>query len=210
LSDGPDVYRGGTLLFRSTANNATAPDELLMRWKLDASVGRYWVELGSGSGSAGEIWTGQGLAPLQHWEAEPRMRLQFDRSDLRFRSELPDSKIDGQPISAGVQDRASWLLQLALLAAKAGPEAKVGDTLSIPIALHDRVDTLRFTWAGAESVDTAVGAMTTHRLIAAPAGFAQRIEVWLAPQLHWIPVRLYVVDSLRAVDYQLADFALEN
>ena len=96
------------------------------------------------------------------------------------------------PLPAGVQDRVSWLVQLAAIVA-AAPEryAAPGTPLTLPVAGTRDVGLWQFAALGAQTVETPAGrveALAFRR--EAKRAYDTRGEVWLDPRRHHLPVRV--------------------
>lgn len=96
------------------------------------------------------------------------------------------------PLPAGVQDRVSWLVQLAAVVA-AAPEryAAPGTPLTLPVAGTRDVGLWQFVALGPQTVQTPAGSVEAlaFRREAKRANDT-RGEVWLDPRRHHLPVRV--------------------
>jgi hypothetical protein len=96
------------------------------------------------------------------------------------------------PLQDGAQDRFSMVMQLASLV-RGDPEAyKPGVTREFFVADNDSGEVWPVTTIGDESVSTDHGFVTARHFMRLPRreGDKRRIDVWLAPSLGWLPVRL--------------------
>jgi hypothetical protein len=97
------------------------------------------------------------------------------------------------PLAAGAQDRLSWIVQLASIL-QAQPElAQPGAPISMMVVgAHGDAAVWTFVVQGPEVIGGPQGEpMATVRLHrAARAAHDPQVEVWLAPSLHHLPVRL--------------------
>ena len=116
------------------------------------------------------------------------------------------------PLPPGVQDRVSWLVQLAAVVA-AAPERYTapGAPLAFPVAGTRDVGLWQFVALGPQTVETPAGrveALAFRR--EAKRAYDTRGEVWLDPQRHHLPVRvvLSTIDGNGRVSDSLA-LALE-
>lgn len=117
------------------------------------------------------------------------------------------------PLPPGVQDRVSWLVQLAAVVA-AAPEryAAPGTPLALPVAGTRDVGLWQFVALGPQAVETPAGRVEALALRReAKRAYDTRGEVWLDPQRHHLPVRvvLSTIDGNGRVSDSLA-FALES
>lgn len=98
------------------------------------------------------------------------------------------------PLPAGAQDRASWLLQLPMLAAAVQARWTAGrSTLSLPVFTTRGEDQLwRFSVVAEETLPGPQGTpMRSWLLVREPVGpYDSRVEVWLARDHGLVPLRL--------------------
>lgn len=138
--------------------------------------------------STGRI-TADGLAPLRFSEksrSEEAAHFQRDQGKVSFSSNRPDA-----PLLAGAQDRLSVILQLGALIAgdpgKFGPDA----TIAIQTAGTREAEAWVFTVEAPEQLQLPGGSVATLKLIRKPRKeFDQKVELWLAPGMDYVPVRL--------------------
>jgi hypothetical protein len=131
-----------------------------------------------------------GIAPAQASEAGAAGGTQVTRFNREARRIEHGPLAASDPLRLGSQDRASVLMQLAGIGL-AEPD-QVQDAIDIVVAGTGGVRIVRWQVVGNEQLDTQAGVLATVRLAQlAPAGEA-RVELWLAPQLHWLPVQLRV------------------
>lgn len=125
----------------------------------------------------------------------------FDRSTgrIRFSNNAPDA-----PLLPGAQDRLSIFIQLAgLLQAGA---FQTGDTIELPVAGVGGSQAWRFTVGDPETLLLPAGSIAARKLVREPADtHDSRVEVWLAPELGHLPVRLRITQTQGdAADQQLS------
>jgi hypothetical protein len=145
-----------------------------------------------------------GLAPQQY--EEKRGRRQPDVTTFhRTADPVPASGVPGGPtitftrtptvvpLPDGVQDRFSVFLQLTGLA-RGNPSrlTSPGVTLDLPIADTDSVEVARVQRVGEDMIDTPDGPIRAQHFVRLPRreGDARRVEIWLAAERGWLPVRL--------------------
>ncbi|RAR67059.1 uncharacterized protein DUF3108 [Paraburkholderia unamae] len=133
-----------------------------------------------------------GLAPDQYIETRghrPSNVTVFNRTDKQIVfTRTPNSLA----LSDGAQDRFSMIMQLASLV-RGDPDAyKPGVTREFYVADNDSGETWPITTIGDETVGTDHGYVTARHFMRLPRreGDKRRIDVWLAPSLGWLPVRL--------------------
>ena len=92
---------------------------------------------------------------------------------------------------AGMQDRLSVVLQLAMLAAAQPARFTAGTEVAIPTATTRDADAWVFRVQGEEDLDLPGGTVRALKLERPPRReYDQRVELWLAPGLAYAPVRL--------------------
>jgi hypothetical protein len=138
--------------------------------------------------STGSI-TADGLAPLRFSDkgrSEEAAHFQRDQGKVSFSSNRPDA-----PLAPGAQDRLSVLLQLGALIAgnpgNFGPEA----TIAIQTASTRDAEPWIFRVGVEEQLELPGGAVATIKLTRNPRKeFDLKVELWLAPGMAYVPVRL--------------------
>ncbi len=138
--------------------------------------------------STGRV-TAQGLAPrrfserLRHEEAA-----HFDPAGKRI------TFSGNQPAAAwlpGAQDRLSVMLQLAARLAARPADLAPGQSISITTATAREVAEWRFSVEALEELSLPGRDLRAWRLLRRPVGpFDFTLELWLAPELAYMPVRL--------------------
>jgi hypothetical protein len=133
-----------------------------------------------------------GLAPAEF--SEKRMRkdptsIAFDRGEKRM------SFSEGEktyPLKGGEQDRVSITWQLAAVARAAGDKFKPGSEWPFFVAGRSSAEAWTFKVVKREKVNTGLGqvdALLVSRE-ALPGSRDQSIEIWLAPEHEWYPVKI--------------------
>jgi len=108
-------------------------------------------------------------------------------------------------LALGAQDHLSRMLQLAAIAAadpsRIGPERKVS---LLVIGARGDADVWNFTHVGEEALALAEGSTPTVHLRREPArAYDTRAEVWLAPALHYLPLRARLAKAAHSDALQL-------
>lgn len=127
----------------------------------------------------------------------------FDRSQnrIRFSNNAPDAEL-----LPGAQDRLSVFLQLAGLL-NARPEAyAAGQSINIPVAGTSGSEIWRFQVQGLVSLDLPAGSLIARHLVREPREPRDtRVDIWLAPSLGHLPVRIRLTqDNGDVVDQRLS------
>ena len=97
------------------------------------------------------------------------------------------------PDNVGIQDRASLLMQLAGMGL-ADPD-QIADTIEIVVAGARDLRIARLQVLGREDVATGMGVLAAWHLAERAAPGQPRLDVWLAPQQGWLPVRIRLEDG---------------
>lgn len=127
----------------------------------------------------------------------------FDRAlgRVRFSNNAPDAEL-----LPGAQDRLSVFFQLAGLL-NARPEAyAVGQSVAMPVAGTGGSELWRFEVQGLESLKLPAGELIARHLVREPRqAHDTRVDIWLAPSLGHLPVRIRITqDNGDVVDQRLS------
>jgi hypothetical protein len=123
----------------------------------------------------------------------------FNRNDGSITFSASQNKY---PLSAGAQDKASVPLQLAAIARADPGQLKGGVDLQVA---EDRDATVfHFVLLGQEDIDTRLGRLHAWRLSRPPkpGSYNSRLDIWLAPERGWYPVRIRNTEASGAVTTQ--------
>lgn len=131
-----------------------------------------------------------------------------DRFSDKFRSEVAahfnrqlgvvtfSANTPNLPLQPGAQDRLSVLLQLAALVASAPRSFAPGTTLSIQTIGPRDGEQWSFTFGDIESLELPGGQLRGLKLVRQPRHpYDQTIEVWLAPDLSFLPARIRITET---------------
>ena len=127
----------------------------------------------------------------------------FDRAQgrVRFSNNAPDAEL-----LPGAQDRLSVFFQLAGLL-NARPEAyALGQSVAVPVAGTGGSEVWRFEVQGLESLKLPAGELIARHLVREPRqAYDSRVDIWLAPSLGHLPVRIRITqDNGDVVDQRLS------
>lgn len=143
--------------------------------------------------SRGQI-TPQGLAPLRFSDKfRSEVAAHFNRAQgkVTFSANTPDVAL-----LAGAQDRLSVLVQLAAMVASAPQSYPRGSTITIQTIGPRAADLWRFTVGEPETLALPGGPQATLKLARNPREpFDQKVELWLAPALDYLPARIRITES---------------
>jgi len=144
-----------------------------------------------------------GLEPLRFTDKARKERvLEFDWAA----GQLHSPGAAATALQAGAQDRLSLFLQLGRQMALLPSPPAIGHGWTVPVASPGEVEPWTFTYAGAESLVLPAGTLTAWKLERAPRhAHDQRVELWLAPELDFLPARIRLVQANGdSVDQQLS------
>ena len=155
--------------------------------------------------SKGTVDPVAGLQPLRFGDkTKSELAAHFDRSRqppaVRFSANTPDAVL--QPHT---QDRLSVLFQLAAMLAGDPKRLGPGSTIAIHTAGPRDADMWQFKVAPADELSLPAGKLTAIHLVRTPMhAHDNQVEVWLAPSLGHMPVRvLWTQANGDAVDQRL-------
>lgn len=96
------------------------------------------------------------------------------------------------PANRGEQDRGSWVWQLASLGRGDPEKFEPGLVLEMVVAGTKAVDIWRIYINGREDVALPDGAVSAWRVSVIPGenSYDKQVDVWLAPEREWYPVRM--------------------
>lgn len=137
--------------------------------------------------SVGEVGP-DGLAPTRFTDksrSEYAAHFERDKGQITFSANTPPA-----PWVRGAQDRVSVFLQLGGLLAGSPAAYPAGTTVAVYTAGPRAADTWTFRVEPEETLILPLGEVRTVKLVRQPLrDYDQRVEVWLAPALGYLPVR---------------------
>lgn len=143
--------------------------------------------------SRGRI-TAEGLAPQRFGDrlrSEQAAHFQRDKGLITFSSNAPDA-----PLQPGAQDRLSVLLQLGAIIGGDPKRHPPQSTIQIQTAGTRDAEPWLFRVIGLQSLPLPGGTLEALKLERLPRReYDQHIEVWLAPALEHLPVRLRITQG---------------
>lgn len=96
----------------------------------------------------------------------------------------------------GAQDRLSVLIQLAALVASAPQDFSPGSALKVQTIGPRDGDLWLFTFGGMEVIELPGGPRQGLKLVRQPRQlYDQKLEVWLAPDLDYLPARIRITET---------------
>ena len=143
--------------------------------------------------SRGQV-SANGLAPVRFSDkVRSELAAHFDREKgkVTFSANTPDV-----PLLAGAQDRLSILVQLAAMLAANPAHYPAGSTITFQCINSKDSETWLFTVGGTETLALPGGELATLKLVRNPRQeFDQKVELWMAPTLGYLPARIRLTES---------------
>lgn len=141
-----------------------------------------------------------GLAPDRYVEARTRRAPQAANFDWPGAKVSFSARNRDRTLAAGTQDRLSFQFQLMWLAQALPQRIGQDARMVLPVAGRDDVASYQFRFAGRQKVDTGLGEIETIKIerIVDRSADAQ-VDVWLAPEFDWLPVKLRFTDRQQRV-----------
>lgn len=143
--------------------------------------------------SRGQI-TALGLAPIRFGDkrrSEVAAHFVREQGKITFSANTPDA-----PLLSGAQDRLSLLLQLAAMIAGDPGAYPVATTITMQVVGPRAADIWLFTVDSEETLTLPGGERRSLKLQRNPREpYDQKIELWLAPALGYLPVRVRISES---------------
>jgi hypothetical protein len=135
---------------------------------------------------------GFGIAPEQYSEQRGRRAADIAIFNRETKQIVYTKTPQNQPLADGAQDRFSVVMQLASLVRGDPDKYKPGVTRQFSVADNDSNETWPIETVGDESVQTRGGFTTARHFTRLPRreGDRRKLDIWLAPSLGWLPVRI--------------------
>jgi hypothetical protein len=133
-----------------------------------------------------------GVAPEQYSEQRGRRAADVTVFDRETKQLVYTRTPANKPLADGAQDRFSVFMQLASLVRGAPDTYKPGVTRQFSVADNDSSEAWSFVTVADENVQARGGSVGARHFTRLPRreGDRRRIDVWLAPSLGWLPVRI--------------------
>jgi Protein of unknown function (DUF3108) len=126
----------------------------------------------------------------------------FNRSEkaahfLRDAGQITFSgKQTSTPLQSGAQDRLSMLMQLAAMAAGSGAQLAQAGQIAFQVTNTEEADTWLFLVLASETIQVPAGETMALHLVRNPRKeFDSRLELWLAPNLGYLPARILQTEA---------------
>ena len=146
-----------------------------------------------------------GIAPLRYTD-QRRNKAAVAANFQRQAGKISFSGSSNEyPLLQGSQDRLSWMIQIAAIASADPKRLTPGARLTMYVAgAHGDADAWVFQVSGKEDVSTGDTTVQAIRLLREPRKpHDTRVEVWLAPSLHHLPVRARLTSEGSALELLL-------
>lgn len=132
-----------------------------------------------------------GIAPLRFTDQRMRRDVKaanFQRAVGKITFSGPSTEF---PLLIGAQDRLSWMIQLAAVAAAEPQRMAPGGKVALyVVGARGDADLWVFRYVAHESVVTAAGPVPAVKFAREPRGaYDTQVEAWLDPARHHLPVR---------------------
>lgn len=141
------------------------------------------------------VLTPEGISPQRYDEETKLVLMEPRRALVQFLgTQVQLAHGAREPLAAGAQDAASQFVQLTWLFLTGREALQPGRSVRFPLVLPRRQYAWQYDVIGEEQLDTPLGAIATWHLRPAqtPAGGDLLAEVWLAPSLQYLPVRILI------------------
>lgn len=162
------------------------------QYEAQASVKMFLIG-GRSQTSRGRI-TAAGLAPTRFGDKvrnEQAAHFDAEQGKVTFSANTPDAVL-----LPGMQDRLSVFMQLASLVAADPSQFGPGTRITVPTVGPRDAETWVFVVDGPEELALAQGPLPTLKITRAPrTEFDTRVELWLAPGIHYLPARIRITQS---------------
>ncbi|CAN7168320.1 DUF3108 domain-containing protein [Caballeronia sp. LjRoot34] len=135
---------------------------------------------------------GFGIAPEQYSEQRGRRAADITVFDRTTKQLVYTRTPNNQPLADGAQDRFSVVMQLSTLVRGSPDTYKPGVVRQFSVADNDSNEIWPIETVGDENVQTADGNIQARHFTRLPRreGDRRRLDIWLAPALGWLPVRI--------------------
>jgi len=169
-----------------------APDADGYRLTFEADAGSPWAQASVGGFDA------DGLAPQRHTDARGRRgtaatNFRRDEAAVSFSASARQVALVG-----GVQDRLSWLIQLAAVLEGEPERREPGAAILLPVAgSRGELEVWALRNEGTEEVSTQSGPRPALRLSRERTGIRDAgLDIWVDPERHHLPLRWWVRSPL--------------
>jgi Protein of unknown function (DUF3108) len=143
-----------------------------------------------------------GLAPVRYTDkrrGKSELAANFQRGAGKITFSGPSTEY---PLLPGSQDRMSWMIQIAAIASADPKRLATGARLAMyVVGARGDAEVWAFKVQGVEDVATGDNPVQAIKLVREPRKPQDtRVEVWLAPSLHYLPVRARLINEGSALE----------
>jgi Protein of unknown function (DUF3108) len=159
--------------------------------------------------SSGQL-SPMGLAPeryssIRTGRSEQATHFRPEIGVIQFSNNKPDAVL-----MAGAQDRLSALVQLAGILGGDPERYKIVNRIQMQVAGLDNAEVWEFNLQGVSDITLPAANMQALKISRTPRNeFDQRLEIWLSPQLGYLPIRIRQ-SSATAPDQEFTDLVLRK
>lgn len=143
--------------------------------------------------STGQL-SADGLAPARFsdkFRSELAAHFDRDRARVTFSANTPDAAL-----LPGAQDQLSVFVQLAAMLGGDPAGFPEGSSISVQAVGPRAAEPWVFVFEGEETLSLPGGQQATRRLVRSPRrDYDQKVEIWLAPALSWLPARIRITQA---------------
>jgi len=204
---------------RTDKDGAEWSGEALLAWQLNDDTYKIQVEAGirvvftrvnlvvlHSEGAVGAA----GFAPIKMTEKRRGRSLTATHFNWGQNRVTFSASQAAYPLVPGAQDKASVPLQLSAIA-RADARQLSGD-IDIFVGEDRDAAVYRFKLVGQEEIDTKLGKLQTWHLTRPPqaGSYKSTLDIWLAPQHGWYPVRIRNTEANGAVTTQTVNNIVLN
>ena len=197
LPPGAKVPASQRLKYAVTANKFPFSLNAELLWQHDSTSYNARLAFSAFGQSRVQISQGdldsQGLAPTRFSDKfRTELAAHFNRTlgKITFSANTPDAAL-----MAGAQDRLSVLVQLATLIASDPGSYPQATTITVQTAGPREASPWLFTVQAPETLMLPGGEQATLKLVRLPRrDFDQKVELWLAPALGYLPARIRITE----------------
>jgi hypothetical protein len=135
---------------------------------------------------------GFGIAPEQYSEQRGRRAADITVFDRSTKQLVYTRTPNNQPLADGAQDRFSVVMQLASLVRGSPDTYKPGVVRQFSVADNDSNEIWPIETVGDENVQARDGSVQARHFtrLARRDNDRRRLDIWLAPSIGWLPVRI--------------------
>lgn len=185
LQKGQNYYGNGKIDWQTSGN----------RYRIDGEAGVLFFTVLSfrSEGSIDEF----GVSPVIYSEkrfrrSETATHFHRERNTISF-----SASTLSYPRKGGEQDRASIVWQLAGIGRGDNSRFTPGTELDVMVAGVRDAETWRLRVVGEEEIEVGAGKLVAWHVLRVPrpGSYDQKLDIWLAPQQEWYPVRLRFTET---------------